>query len=196
MKHINNLNNLHMLKEEKEQIIPIWRHIGLLEGIKEGSINEWRVAKSYNNFAKYALQDNSLSALCVITFPLIRKSLCCRKKRLYRIIQGREIADFFKEHTIKELSNFYNNGNSPLIKTIPSERILFGNLLKIEAISNWTLFDFITKFYKNEEEPLKTVSAVLEDVVDIEKMLCTVCSDYFVELNYKKDKNNGKKKNV
>lgn len=104
------------MKQKNEEILNRWRKLGFLKGLKEGSINEWRCAKSFDNVANYLLmQDDASETLQVFSFPFVRRVLCTGKKRIHRILTGEEVCDFLTTITVAEcLTNMEERVKTPV----------------------------------------------------------------------------------
>lgn len=90
------------MKQKNEEILQRWRNLGFLKGLKEGSINEWRCAKSFDNIANYCIEHDAEYnySMAIASFGIIRKVLCTGKKRLHRIIDAEIFVDFYKTDTV------------------------------------------------------------------------------------------------
>jgi len=92
------------MKKVNEDILAKWKGCGLLNGLKEGSTNEWRCAKSFDEMAIYCLANNTTisGSFGVMIFPIVRRALCTGKNRLTRIVQPEEIIKVLSETTVSE----------------------------------------------------------------------------------------------
>ena len=94
-------------EKTKNDIINIWRQLYLLDGIKNGSQQEWRCAKSYNNMAEYMiygnLSDDVIRSIKVIVFPIIRKLITASGEKITRVMTGKEIVDAMTEITMNDI---------------------------------------------------------------------------------------------
>ena len=72
-----------MDKKSKKEILTQWRILGLLQGLKEGGIIEWRCAKSFEKMANYLIENNNsifaATNWVYVLFPIIRRSLTKNK---------------------------------------------------------------------------------------------------------------------
>ena len=90
-----------MNKKQKKEIIERWRNTQFMNGVKEGSALEWRLAYSFNYMAIYVMEYMSydgctperlaeIEACSVFSFPIVRQCLTT-KNRLSRTILPEEI---------------------------------------------------------------------------------------------------------
>lgn len=90
-----------MNKKQKKEIIERWRNTQFMNGVKEGSVLEWRLAYSFNYMAIAVMEYMSykgctterlaeIKACSVFSFPIVRQCLTT-KKRLSRVILPEEI---------------------------------------------------------------------------------------------------------
>lgn len=175
------------MKEKNERTLRAWRQSGLLGGLKEGSTNEWRCAKSYDDFARCILVDpdlaNSLDTIAIYGFPLIRRALCTGKKRLHRIIKPEEVITFLKTATLKDCAEMKEDG------TLNYADILMSKILRYSDICNETLLEFFLHIDNDEKEPykiLKTLFFLPEDTLGLLPTLVFFGARLFVERNTKK----------
>ena len=179
------------MKQKNEEILARWRAIGFLDGLKIGSINEWRCAKSYNDMANYLLSDIlSYDYSTILTFPFIRRVLCTRKKRLYRLIKPSEVINFLNTTTIEECFRFYGNSELQNITTPKSvkevKKILLYKILSYEKFKNETLSIFFTKLYLEKDNLYKELKYIVNNIIDIEIEILVLACDLFVEKNTQK----------
>ena len=175
------------MKQVNEEILNRWRATGFLRGLKEGSINEWRCAKSFDNLANYIMANDELDSesLDVFAFPFVRRVLCTGKKRLHRILTGEEVCDFLMSVTIDEcMKHLKNKVKTELGKTL------------LKLIENY--LDYAEQYEHAKETPLtefcdglkdanygKVFVAVTKGVFDFEAELLSAATDIFVESNSK-----------
>ena len=90
-----------MNKKQRKEIIERWRNTQFMNGVKEGSALEWRLAYSFNYMAIAVMEYMSykgctserlaeIEACSVFSFPIVRQCLTT-KKRLSRVILPEEI---------------------------------------------------------------------------------------------------------
>ena len=95
-------------KEKKEEILERWRTLGFVKGLEEGSVNEWRVAKSMELMAQYLLthpeECNTSFDVCI--FPIIRRCFTKNRRKVTRIIKPEEIISWLKENTVENFLQF------------------------------------------------------------------------------------------
>ena len=180
--------NEEEMKQKNEEILKKWRSFGLLDGLKGGSINEWRCAKSFDDMAYYLI-DNGYdgSFLSVLVFPFIRKVLCSGKKRLHRLINPKEVIEFLETTTPNECFEYAVKNR----KNIASKHLLITiirNLLNYQNCGDKTLKEFFNNMSLEEEEPYKVISAITKDVLDLTAELIFISTDLFVEVSSKKQK--------
>ena len=171
------------MKQKNEEILAKWRKIGLLKGLKEGSINEWRCAKSFDDLAQFLLSTEKYNALCTVAFPFVRRVLCTGKKRLHRIIRPEEVCEFFEEQNAYECwtvistkyekdKKFKNNAYARALRKI------FSNFLEEEK--EYTLLQILEFFYDTNNEKYQLVERLLKDCFDWEAELLVMACDMFV----------------
>ena len=177
------------MKQKNEEILARWRELGFLEGLKIGSINEWRCAKSYDDMAKYLLLSNNNDYSTTLAFPFIRRVLCTRKKRLYRIIKPSEVIDFLNTTTVEDCLYFLSDSEIQEIQNITKpksvkevKKILLYKILSCEKFKNETLSVFFTKL-SVEKDYYKFLKQIVGSVIDIEAELLVIACDLFVEKN-------------
>lgn len=171
------------MKQKNEEILQRWRNLGFLKGLKEGSINEWRCAKSFDNMANYCLQNNICGSICTLSFPLIRRVLCTGKNRIYRIIESEWVVDIFNKTTLNECVDEFLKIPSKSKKT-QKFREEFGNAFKmyidIADICDMSVGDFFDQYcLESPNEPIK-YAKVLGCLCDIEAEILSIVADKFV----------------
>lgn len=177
------------MKQKNEEILTKWRGLGFLYGLKEGSINEWRCAKSFDNMANYLTvnseeYDNSFG-LSVIVFPFIRQALCSGKRRLYRLVRPEEVLDFLNTTTTKDVYRFlveHNKiGSFSKIRTVKdARRILFSNIVTTSTEESLTYF--FNDFYDETNDEYKLLKAwTANGLLDYEAEMLTLAVNMFVE---------------
>lgn len=176
------------MKQVNEEILNKWRKLGFLQGLKEGSINEWRCAKSFDNAANYILDNEYESySLSVFAFPFIRRAICTGKKRLHRILSGEEVCDFLTTITVKECLTEMKSK----VKTLVGIALLgvFENYIdyadRTMHASDASLIEFIDGIRDGDTYPEKMFKALMKDVFDFEAELLSAATDIFVEKNCK-----------
>jgi len=173
------------MKQKNEEILARWRSLGLLDGLKRGSINEWRCAKSFDDIAHFLLETDRYAnnfGMEVVIFPFIRKVLCTGKKRLYRLIRPEEIFEFFKTTTPNDCIEYLNSLPVKQRKRRKMTYILLANFLNYNGIGKQSLEGFFKNMYA-EEEPYQMYRAIFKDVVDLEAEVLAIACDLFVEEN-------------
>lgn len=179
------------MKKQNEEILKRWRSLGLLVGLKEGSINEWRCAKSFENAANYILNNEYESySLTVFAFPFIRRVICTGKKRLHRILSGEEVCDFLTTVTIEEcLTEMKSKVRTPVGKALLG---VFENYVDYADTtmhaSDSSLSDFMDGIRAGNTHTEEMFKALMKDVFDFEAELLSAATDIFVERNIKKEK--------
>lgn len=173
------------MKQKNEEILDRWRGLGLLNGLKEGSINEWRCAKSFENIAHYILDSKDIksASLGTFAFPFVRKVLCTGKKRLYRILTGEEVCDFLTSVTVKEcLERARKRIKTELGKSMLK---IIDNYLeyadKFMTASNASLVDFFDELKYNKFNAGGLLYVLMKDVFDFEAELLASATDIFVD---------------
>ena len=179
------------MKQVNEEILNRWRKLGLLQGLKEGSINEWRCAKSFENAANYILDNEYESySLPIFAFPFIRRVICTGKKRLHRILSGEEVCDFLTTVTVEEcLTEMKNKAKNPFGRAILG---IFENYVdyadRTMHASDASLTDFMDGIRGGDSHTEEMFGALMKDVFDFEAELLCAATDIFVERNVKKEK--------
>lgn len=191
--------NENEMKQKNEEILKIWRRLGLLKGLKEGSINEWRCARSFQNLAEYFISSNApeMEALATITFPFVRRVLCCCNPRLHRILTAEEVVDFFNTTTARECWDYYKkwiDKQNFKSQSVKGERCRVCYRLLDNFIKDGHEEDSLTEFWNNIfviGAEIKPTAALFKrftaQTYDFEAELVSWACDVFV------DKNNGKK---
>ena len=176
------------MKKQNEEILNRWRKLGFLQGLKEGSINEWRCAKSFDNAANYILDNEYESySLPVFAFPFIRRAICTGKKRLHRILSGEEVCDFLTTITVEECLTEMKSK----VKTPAGIALLgvFENYIdyadRTMHASDASLIEFIDGIRDGDTHPEEMFKALMKDVFDFEAELLSAATDIFVEKNCK-----------
>lgn len=166
------------MKEKNEQILNTWRKIGFLQGLKEGSINEWRCAKSFDEMVNYCLNNkgNTNPVFETIIFPIIRRVLCTGKNRISRIIHPEELINSIKETTIKEALDIVDislplKGTNGLKSVV---RRLMRNFCEKILEPNLSCFDLIAS-YDNFEKEIDFFQKITG--CDFEVEWCCVCTE-------------------
>jgi hypothetical protein len=179
------------MKQVNEEILNKWRKLGLLQGLKEGSINEWRCAKSFENAANCILNNEYESySLTVFAFPFIRRVICTGKKRLHRILIGEEVCDFLTTITVGEcLTEMKSKVRTPVGKALLG---VFENYVDYADItmhaSESSLTDFMDGIRDGSTHTEEMLKALMKGVFDSEAELLSAATDIFVERNIKKEK--------
>lgn len=179
------------MKKQNEEILNKWRKLGFLQGLKEGSINEWRCAKSFDNVANYLLsQEENSPSLETLSFPFVRKSLCSGKKRIHRILTGEEVCDFLDSVTVEEcLTEMKNEFRNPIARALLG---VFENYVKYADktmhASDSSITDFIDGIRDGDTHTEEMFSALMKGIFDVEAEMLSAATDIFVERNIKKGK--------
>lgn len=169
------------MKQKNEEILNRWRNLGFLKGFKEGSINEWRCAKSFENMMEWITEhiEEADYALTTLSFPLIRKVLCTGKNRLHRIIDAETVVDCFKNDTVKECFAYFEND-----KKTENARLRL-DLLKsfIDFVEGWDMpiGKFITElqFPDESDNPLMKSVCIVNSIMDVEaELMCATCEQF------------------
>ena len=179
------------MKQKNEEILNKWKNLGLLVGLKEGSINEWRCAKSFENAANYILNNEYESySLPVFAFPFIRRVVCTGKKRLHRILTGEEVCRFLTSVTVSEcMDQVRKKVKTGLGKTMIK---IIDNYLKyvdgFMQASGSSLTDFVDGIKSGNNPAEEMFNTLMDGVFDFEAELLSAATDIFVERNIKKEK--------
>lgn len=168
------------MKQKNEEILMRWRNLGFLNGLKEGSINEWRCAKSFDNMANWIMsQPNDCGyALTILTFPMIRKVLCTGKNRLYRIIDAETIVDCFKNDTVRDCFEIINKTKTE--KTRKMVRVLESFITLVDGwdMSIETFMQEIASPEKSSNPLMKSV-CIVNSIMDTEaEMMCAISEQF------------------
>lgn len=166
-----------MEKKNKKEILAQWRILGLLQGLKEGGIIEWRCAKSFEKMANYLIENNntifaSTNWACVL-FPIIRRSLTKNKGRLTNVIEPKDLTNFLQDKTIKELLDFVKNKKGK--KKMKFFVECFERYVEKETL-NSPLFNCISIF---DEKEMKFLRGIFN--LDYEAEIAYFVSDFFVQ---------------
>lgn len=179
------------MKQVNEEILKRWRKLGFLQGLKEGGINEWRCAKSFDNVANYLLsQEENSPSLETLSFPFVRKALCTGKKRMHRILTGEEVCDFLSSVTVEEcLIVMENKDRNPVGNVLLG---VFENYVeyadKTMHASDSSITDFIDGIRDGDTHTEEMFSALMKGLFDVEAELLCAATEIFVERNIKKEK--------
>lgn len=168
------------MRQENEKILEKWRSLGFLSGLKKGSTNEWRCAKSFNDIAEYLLKgdNDALGPIAVRSFPFIRKVLCTGKNRLYRLIKPEELVEFFNTATIKDCASLID------YSTDKENEILLLRVLNYDKIKDDTLLEFFSHMDNKVDEPYRVLSILFFGAgvpFDIEAKVLLLASELFVK---------------
>ena len=172
------------MKQVNEEILNRWRKLGFLQGLKEGSINEWRCAKSFDNVANYLLNsDIESDVLDVFAFPFVRRVLCTGKKRVHRILTGEEVCEFLKEVTVEEcLSEMESRVKTPLGKTLLT---IFKNYVEYaenyEHAKDSSFVDFLDGLRRSDTYYEPVFVKMMSGVFDYEAEMLVAASNLFVK---------------
>lgn len=195
MEKINEQNELEM-KESNEKILKRWRDLGFLQGLKEGSQNEWRCAKSFELMAQYLMtnEEKLRYTLCkseattnftqTVTFPIIRRLICIERPRVNRIIQPEEILDVLDSVTLDQAIDVCRIYNKKIKgKETNKKKITYVNKIKdYYNLGELTFIDGISTVLSNTDAGL--FRKVFD--IDIEAEFLTVISKYLaIMLNAK-----------
>jgi len=176
------------MKQVNEEILNRWRKLGFLQGLKEGSINEWRCAKSFDNVANYLLsQEKNSQSLETFSFPFVRKVLCTGKKRMHRILTGEEVCDFLSGVTVEEcLTEMKSKVKNPIGKALLGVFENYVNYANITMHANdSSITDFIDGIRDGDSDTEKMFGVLMKGVFDFEAELLSAATDIFVERNCK-----------
>jgi len=166
------------MKEENEIILKRWRNIGFLNGLKEGSQNEWRCAKSFELMAQYLtsnewvfkdLTDAQILSLKTIPFPIIRRVLCSNRPKVNRIIQPEEIIDTIFNTRFNEAFESIHSGRKET-KTYEYTK----KILEYYNLYNSKIVDILTR--KKIEVDMNVFNNVFD--IDVDAEITTVLSKY------------------
>ena len=171
------------MKTDKKVILKIWRQLGLLDGLKNDGIIEWRCAKSFNLMSEYILNnknvDKRIIAWEVVIFPIIRRSLTKNTNRITKVIKPKELIDFLINNKIDNFLSFIINS----VRKEKTKYIIecFSRYLDgIDCLNN-TLIDLLTII--NDEERNK-INYLFD--CDYEAEVCYYIAEYYCK--YEKDK--------
>lgn len=168
------------MKQKNEEILARWRSLGFLSGLKEGSINEWRCAKSFENAAIYLMEKEINSpTLETFAFPFIRRVLCTGKKRLHRILTAEEVCDFLSAVTVDECMEQTKKRVKTKIGLTMVK--LIENFLAYTGAGKETFVGFCDSIKLKDTENHKMFSAIMDGVFDFEAELLSAATDIFVE---------------
>lgn len=183
------MKELDEMKAKNEEILKRWRSYGFLKGLKEGSINEWRCAKSFQDMADFISADNEkkYASLYAVLFACIRRILCTGKKRLHRLLKPEELIEFFEKQNAYEcwvlLDKDYAKMQESLKKTdkaLALKRIVTNFL---EMNKECTLLELFNGRKTNEK--FAYFEALVKGCIDWEADLLVLACHKFVDDNTK-----------
>lgn len=168
----------------RQEITERWKSIGFLNGIKEGSICEWRCAKSFEDCAEFLMgkSDGRLRPLEVVAFPFIRRCLTRGGKRISRFLTPEEVVGFFETTKVSDLFEFVCTEQ---YKRKSRYNPLLRNMAKLDVFGDMTLLDFWNAFNTGCNKYVKMLSTLSEGLMDVEGEMVMVSCSYFVEKNGK-----------
>lgn len=170
-KIITNCREEFVLKTKKD-ILDFWRKLHFLDGLNEGSQNEWRCAKSFDLMANY-LNDNkqySSFSYTFSTFPLIRRLICSERPRCHRIIKPNEIIVPMNTVKIGEMLKEVDTLSKK--KTYKADAIV--NFIKYRNLLVMTISEFLDYCEGNPEVTL--LNHVID--TDIQATLFAIYTKY------------------
>lgn len=166
-----------MDKKSKKEILTQWRILGLLQGLKEGGIIEWRCAKSFEKMANYLIENNNsifaTTNWVYVLFPIIRRSLTKNKSRITNVIEPKDLTNFLQDKTIKELLDFVKMKKGK--KKMKFFVDCFERYVEKEIL-NSPLFNCISIF---DEKEMKFLRDLFD--LDYEGEIAYFVSDFFVQ---------------
>ena len=189
------------MKQVNEEILNRWRATGFLNGLKSGSINEWRCAKSFENVALYLISGKNADgfvqdlygpveeseSLTILAFPLVRKAVCTGKKRLHRILSGEEVCDFLTTVTVGEcvehMRKRAKTAYGKILLKIIDNYLAYADITM--HASDASLTDFMDGIKHGDSHTEEMFKALMDGVFDIEAELLSAATDIFVERNCK-----------
>lgn len=165
-------------KENREEILALWRRLGFLNGLKNGGIIEWRCAKSldlmakYMGFAETIEGDEAIKTWVVAIFPIIRRSLTKNSNRITRVINPEEIINFLKEKNIDDFLKF----TSKSVHNTKSKYMIecFMRYLDSNKCLELRLIDLLTIIEKEERDKVNYIFDC-----DYEAEICHFITEYF-----------------
>jgi hypothetical protein len=170
--------------KKKKEIIEKWRDIGFLNGLKNNSINEWRCAKSFNDMVDYLIKSNQdTDNFSFILFPFIRRALTTGKKRLYRFIDPNEIMTFINTVTLGDIFKYIIDITTKKDKI--SYKIIY-NINELDICNDIKIIDFFNSNIKNDNDKIKRLKTICNNIIDIEAEIIAYSSEYFVEIKKRK----------
>ena len=166
-----------MDKKSKKEILTQWRILGLLQGLKEGGIIEWRCAESFEKMADYLIENNNTifatTNWIYVLFPIIRRSLTKNKGRLTNVIEPKDLTNFLQNKTINELLDFVKMKKGKKKTKFFVE--CFERYVEIETL-NSPLSNCFSIFDEKEMKFLKNIFDL-----DYEAEIAYCVSDFFVQ---------------
>lgn len=166
-----------MNKKSKKEILAQWRILGLLQGLKEDGIIEWRCAKSFEKMADYLIENNNTifatTNWIYVLFPIIRRILTKNKGRLTNVIEPKDLINFLQDKTIKELLDFVKKKKGKKKTKFFVE--CFERYVEKEIL-NSPLFNCVSIFDEKETKFLKDILDL-----DYEAEIAYYVSDFFVQ---------------
>jgi hypothetical protein len=112
---------------------------------------------------------------------MIRKAICTGKKRLHRLIEPKEIIDFFNTATPNECFDYVVKNSNRKGEAKVLVRTLFKNLLDYENCGEDTLTSFFANILSKTAEPYQTIIAITKGIFDWEAEILAIATDLFVE---------------
>lgn len=148
---------------DKEKILERWRNLCCLVGLKEGSDEEWRCAKMFEEWSVFVLNledENVRETLAFYGYPFIRRVLDV----LCMEIAIDDVVDFFTDVTIGDLISHWADSSDYELSTWQHAVL---NLGTMKDVRDMVLVDFLRKY---------SLSAI-----DLEAEILSIACDYFCE---------------
>lgn len=169
LKKIGNINEV----KTKKDIINIWRQLSLLGGIKEGSQQEWRCAKSYNNMAEYmiygGLSEDEINSIKVIVFPIIRRLITGSGKKVTRVMTGEEIVEGMLKITMDDMLKYAKDKKRGVKSSVMFE--MFKRFVEEYELGEKNIVELMNTFYAAKpEESISRTMRIFD--LDIEAEIC------------------------
>lgn len=192
-----------MNEKIKQSIIERWRKTGFMNGIKNNTPNEWRMAYSFNLLAMTLFEflsdeeyqekvGDKLLAAQTYAFPIVRDCLTT-KNRITHTILPEQVLWPLLNLTFEELFDVVGEKNPKFKKRIDAHNKIH-EFLKINNDNNSLLIDILIK-YEPEDETKQTKDNVTLTLdifkrltnIDLVPWLLTMVSDFIKAKSYEFD---------
>jgi len=175
------------MKRVNEEILAKWREIGVLRGLKVGSQNEWRCAKSFDLMYDYLLYEGIKYNNYIVrnyNNAFLRSMICCGKIRINRIIEPKEVFNALEKITVEECFEEFNKKKCNKGRKFAFE--ILKNFCEYEGLVDKTIMDLINIIISNNgklKQDLQLMYAILKGkiYIDYEAEITVVIKDVLVK---------------